>query len=272
MSAEPLRCYRHPDEETRIRCTRCERPICPECMHPAPVGHHCPDCVAEGGRGARRAAVPRPRSLTVVLLAGIVGAFVVEIALGATREIETLADMGAMVPALVEKGQYWRLVTSMFLHADLFHLLFNGWALFLFGSIIETTFGTPRFAAVYLLTGFVAGATSFAFGTGAVSVGASGAIFGLLGAWVAYNWRHRDLSMARGNLGMALVLVGLNVVWGFTVPGIDNAAHLGGLVAGVLAGFAADGLGRRWVRRASRVVGLALIGLAGVALLAWRIG
>lgn len=267
-----MRCYRHPDEETRIRCTRCDRPICPDCMTPAPVGHHCPECVAEGRRSVRRVRVPRPQSLTVVLLAGIVGMFGLEVLLGATRDIRALADMGAMVPGLVREGQYWRLFSSIALHADVFHLLFNAWALYLFGSIVEETFGTLRFAAVFLITGFVASATSFAFGSGAVSVGASGAVFGLLGAWVAYNWRRRNLAMARGNLSTALLLIGLNVVWGFTVPGIDNAAHLGGLAAGLAAGFAADGIGRRAMRTASRVVGLTLVALTGVALLVWRIG
>lgn len=270
MAIEIERCYRHPDEETRIRCTRCDRPICPDCMHPAPVGHHCPTCVREGRRTApRRASIRRPQSMTVVLLAVIVVMFGVELVLGATRNLRVLADLGAMVPAAVEAGQGWRLLTSIVLHADVFHLLFNAWALFLFGSLVEGSFGSVRFTAIFVITGFVASATSFAFGSpGQVSVGASGAVFGLLGAWVTYNWRRRSLSMAQGNLRLAILLVVVNVAFGLTVPGIDNAAHLGGLAAGILSGFAAEGMGRREVRTATRIAGLTLVGAIGVLLVA----
>lgn len=266
MATAVEHCYRHPGEETRVHCTRCERPICPACMHPAPVGHHCPTCVREGRRSVRGpVSIPRPRSLAMALVAAIVGVFALELALGATRDITVLVNMGALVPAAVESGQTWRLVTSIFLHANLFHLLVNAWSLYLFGSLAEGSFGTARFGGVFLVTGFVASATSFAFG-GQVSVGASGAIFGLLGAWASHNWLRRSLSMARGNLQLAAMIVAVNLFFGFSMPGIDNAAHLGGLAAGLLAGFAAEGVGRRGVRTASRIAGLALVGGAGMVL------
>lgn len=267
MATATDRCYRHPGEETRIRCTRCERPICPACMHPAPVGHHCPTCVRDGRREVRRVGLPRVRSLTTVLVAAIAVVFALELVLGATRNIRALVDMGALVPAAVEAGQGWRLLTSIFLHANLFHLLVNAWSLYLFGSFAERSFGTAWFAGIFLVTGFVASATSFAFG-GQVSVGASGAIFGLLGAWASHNWLRRDLSMARGNLRLAGLIVAVNLFFGFSMPGIDNAAHLGGLAAGLLAGFAAEGVGRRGVRTASRIAGLALVGAGGILLVA----
>lgn len=275
MAAETQTCYRHPAEETRIRCTRCDRPICPACMHPAPVGHHCPECVAGSRRAVRRPLAPirrlRRLSVTTVLLGANVGVFAVELLLGATRDIGVLVDMGAMQPFLIAEGQYWRLLTAVFLHASLFHLLLNSYALFLFGTIVESSFGMARFAAMYVSTGFVGAATSYAFGPAVrVSVGASGAIFGLLGAFLAYNIRRRNLSMARGNIRFALVLVGLNVVFGLTAPGIDNAAHMGGLAAGLVAGVAAEGFGRRGVRTATQVGGLALVAFAGMALVAWR--
>lgn len=272
MAAEPETCYRHPGEETRVRCTRCGRPICPECMHPAPVGHHCPTCVSEERRAVRRRPRIRvPRSLTAVLLLANAAVFLVELARGGASNLRVLVDMGAMVPALVEDGQFWRLLSAVFLHAGFFHLLLNSYALFLFGTIVETTFGAWRFAAIYLVTGFVASATSYAFGAPErVAVGASGAIFGLLGAWLAYNWRRRELSMAQANIRTALFLIAINVVFGFTVRGIDNAAHLGGLVAGLVAGLAAEGAGRGALRTATRMGGLLLLALAGIALVAWR--
>lgn len=213
----------------------------------------------------------RGLSLTVAILGVNVAVFAAELAVGATRDVGALVDMGALQPLLVADGEYWRLVTAIFLHASLFHLLLNSWALFLFGTIVESTFGSARFAALYLISGFVGAAASYAIGPPVrVSVGASGAIFGLLGAFLAYNLRRRNLSMARGNVRLALVLVGLNVVFGLTVPGIDNAAHMGGLAAGVAGGLAAEGVGRRAVRTASRAVGLLAIAGAGAAMVAWR--
>jgi membrane associated rhomboid family serine protease len=273
MAAEPEACYRHPDEQTRVHCTRCGRPICPDCMTPAPVGHHCPVCVAEGQRGGTRfrPRLFRPRSVTSVILGINVAVFVLELALGgATGEV--LVRLGAMVPILIAAGEYWRLVTSMFLHVGVIHLLLNSWGLFLFGNLVEGVFGSARFTAIYLITGFCASAASFALGSPfRVAAGASGAIFGLLGAWLAYNWRRRELSLAQANVRGAMVLIGINLVLGFSVPGIDNTAHVGGLISGVLAGLAAEGVGARRLRMASKLAGLTLLMLAGAALTSWRV-
>jgi rhomboid protease GluP len=244
-------------------------------MTPAPVGHHCPTCVAEARRSAPRRPIRlrTPRSATTTLLAVNVAVFVfsVLLSLGGDRG-DVLVRLGAMVPVLVVEGQYWRLVTAIFLHANLVHLLLNALGLAIFGNLVESVFGSARMVAVYLVTGFVASAVSFAFGSpGTIAVGASGAIFGLLGTWLAYNLRRRQLSLARSNVQGALILIALNLAIGFTVPGIDNLAHVGGLVAGVVGGFAVDGFGRRRVRTASRVAGLAGLVLAGMILTAWRI-
>lgn len=271
MAAEPEVCYRHPNEQTRVHCTRCGRPICPDCMTPAPVGHHCPTCVAEGRKGQRRirGAFPRPRSVTTAIIAINVVLFVVELALGGAGA--ALIRLGAMVPILVATGEYWRLITAMFLHVGVLHLLLNSYGLYLFGSLIEGVFGSARFLAIYLVTGFFASAASFAFGEpNRIAAGASGAIFGLLGAWLAYNWRRRELSMAQANVRGALILIAINLFLGFQIAGIDNLAHIGGLVAGVVAGLAAEGVGSRGVRTTSRVAGLMLLLLAGVALAGWR--
>jgi rhomboid protease GluP len=207
----------------------------------------------------------------MVILGINVIVFLAELALGgATGEV--LIRLGAMVPFLVATGEYWRLVTAMFLHVGVIHLLLNSWGLFLFGNLIEGVFGSARFVAIYLVTGFFASAASFAFGgVNRVAAGASGAIFGLLGAWLAYNWRRRELFMAQANVRGALLLIAINLVLGFSVQGIDNTAHVGGLVAGVLAGLAAEGAGTRGIRTATRLAGLTLLLLAGVALTGWRV-
>jgi membrane associated rhomboid family serine protease len=241
-------------------------------MTPAPVGHHCPTCVAEGRRAVRRARprLPRPRSATTALLVIIVGVFGLDVVLRLVGGI-SLIELGAMIPGRVADGEWWRLITATFLHVGVLHLALNAFGLYVFGSLVEDALGTVRFLAIYLVAGFAASAVSFAFGSpGVAAVGASGAVFGLLGTWLAYNLRRRSLSLARANIQWALMLVGLNLAFGLAVPGIDNLAHVGGLVAGALAGFAAEGVGRRRVRALTGATGFAAIVVAAAALTAWR--
>jgi membrane associated rhomboid family serine protease len=276
QTSQPETCYRHPGQLTRVHCTRCGRPICPECMTPAPVGHHCPECVGAARRSAQRVrpALRRPRSATTVILGINLIVFAVELALGGSTSIDVLVQMGAMVPILVAQGEYWRLVTAMFLHVGLLHLAFNAFGLYLFGSLIEGVLGSARFIAIYLVTGVCASAASFAFSpAGTAAAGASGAVFGLLGAWLAFNLRRRSLSLAQANIQGALVLIGINLALGFLLPGIDNIAHLGGLAAGVVAGVAAEGVGRHGTPRvATQLAGFTGLLVAAAALTAWRAG
>jgi membrane associated rhomboid family serine protease len=272
-------CYRHPRLVTGVHCTRCGRPICPDCMTPAPVGYQCPECVAEArrsSRGARaRLRIGSRAGITSVLLVANIAMFVVEVLTGAATGFQTgnkIVNLGALVPQLVADGQYWRLFTAMFLHANLLHLAFNMYALYLFGNLIEDALGTARFVLIYVLCGLLASITSFAFSSPfQVGVGASGAIFGLLGAWVAYNFRRRGSALAAANLQTALLIVGINVFLGFSIPGIDNFAHLGGLASGAVAGWLAEGFGPRNVRPYVQAAGFAALILIGVAVTAWRV-
>jgi membrane associated rhomboid family serine protease len=159
----------------------------------------------------------------------------------------------------------------MFLHANLFHILFNAWALWIFGTMVERDFGTPRFVILFFLTGLLASATTYAFGPlQIVGVGASGAIFGIFGAFVAYNYRRRHLAMASANLRWAGTLLLINAILAFSFGTIDWRAHVGGFVAGVLAGFVAEGWGDRRQRMLVTTVGFAALALVGVALVLWR--
>lgn len=285
------RCYRHPDVETGVRCTRCGRPICPECMIPAPVGHQCPQCVADARREfragpGRRAAAARVRhtSATMILLGLIVAMFVVEVLVGGPGALmtgpssSTLVRLGASVALYpsgsgvigVATGQYWRLVTATFLHAGIIHIAFNAYALWIFGTVVEQELGTARFLLIYVVTGIVAGAASYAFGPDAVGVGASGAIFGLFGAFVTYNYRRRHLAIAAARLRMAVTLVVLNTVLALSIPGIDWRAHVGGFFAGLIAGFAAEGVGTAATRRTILVAGFGGLLIVAVSLVAWH--
>jgi membrane associated rhomboid family serine protease len=276
-------CYRHPKVLTGVHCTRCGRPICTDCMRPAAVGYQCPDDAAEarrsGPRGRSTLTLGRIGSVTRFLLFVNIAMFVVEIVAGGQggltggTNLRTLFDLGAMQgEAIAEGHQYWRLFTAMFLHAGLLHIALNMYALYLFGSIIEAAYGQVRFLIIYVVSGLLASVVSFVFiNPQTVAVGASGAIFGLLGAWVAYNFRRRGSSFASANLRWAAMLIGLNLVLGFTIPGIDYSAHLGGLVAGVVCGTLLEGIGPRSTRLAVQIAGFAALAVLGVGLTMWRV-
>ncbi len=275
-------CYRHPNVQTAVHCTRCGRPICTQCMVPAPVGYQCPECVDRARREFRRGPGRRPvrvraLSATTVLLGAMLAGFVVELVRGGPNALlsgpplGTLVDLGAMFPPFVANGQYWRLFTSIFLHIGLIHIAFNAYALWLFGQFVESTFGTPRFVLLFFATGFLASATSYAFGPiGAVGVGASGAVFGIFGAFIAYHFRRRSVATSAASLRWAFTMILLNAFLALGFRAIDWRAHLGGLVAGFLAGYALEGFGSRSTRRIVAVVGVAAIVLVGIGLVAWR--
>lgn len=154
-----------------------------------------------------------------------------------------LLEFGAHQSTLIANGEFWRLGTSMFLHGGLIHLLFNSYALFILGRDVESLYGTPRFLAIYLLSGLGGSIAFYLFGyfsgNNAPSVGASGAIFGLFGAEAAYFWVHRELlgRRAQANLRNLAVVLLVNLFIGFTVPYINNTAHMGGLVTGAILGW-----------------------------------
>jgi membrane associated rhomboid family serine protease len=262
-------------------------------MIPAPVGHQCPQCIEDARREfrqgpGRRVAVANVRrrlSGTSVLL-GLMGAmYVVEIIAGGPGSLlsgpsaRTLVDLGASVALAQEPdggligiavGQNWRLITAIFLHAGILHIAFNAYALWIFGTVVEEELGTLRFVLIFFVTGFFASAASYAFGPNAVGVGASGAIFGVFGAFVAYNWRRRHLALAAARLRGAVMLVVINMILAFSIPGIDWRAHVGGFVAGLAAGFAAEGVGSRSARRAILILGFGGLVALGAALVVWH--
>ena len=241
-----LTCYRHPDRETGVRCARCDRPICPACMVPASVGFQCPECVAEGRRTVRPARtiyggrVARGGAEVTRVLVGInVAVFLVTVVSGANvltgQGRSRLYDDFALIPAYVGQGEWWRLVSSMFLHYGIVHIGFNMWALLVIGSPLEAMLGRLRFLALYFLSGIGGGILSFA--TGSVltpAAGASGAIFGLFGALFVVA-RRRNLETG-GILGLIVV----NLILSFTFANIDWRGHVGGLVVGtaIAAAFA----------------------------------
>ncbi len=189
----------------------------------------------------RRVYLPLPLHqprLTWVLLAVNVLVWLAMTAWGGSERLEVLIAFGAKFNPLIVEGQVWRLLTSIFLHIGLMHLLFNSYALFRLGMDVERVFGAGRFLILYLLSGVSGSLLSFAFNP-QLSAGASGAIFGLIGALGAHLFRHRE---AFGRLGQRRLwdVIGValyNLVFGFITPGIDNLGHLGGLLSGVVLGW-----------------------------------
>ncbi|HEX2645566.1 MAG TPA: rhomboid family intramembrane serine protease [Thermoanaerobaculia bacterium] len=181
----------------------------------------------------------RQTPVTILLLAAIAAAFGLEMMRGATDDARALVALGANYPpAVLQQGQWWRLVTSMFLHGGFLHLFFNGWALVQLGGLFERWIGSGRLVLTYFATGICGSLASVLF-TNNVSVGASGAIFGLLGALIAFLLRRRNRLAAGGKsiLSQLVFWAGLNLILGASMPMIDNFAHIGGLVAGFVVGL-----------------------------------
>lgn len=245
----PPTCYRHPDRETGITCTRCERPICPECMISASVGFQCPECV-RGGSGTGHspsASQPRtlaggtiaqdPRLLTKIILAINLLVFVAVRVRGDSL-LSDLVLIGQWPPHPfvptegVADGQAYRLVTSMFTHQEIWHIAFNMLGLWWLGGPLEAALGRARYLTLYLLSGLGGSALTYLLeDADKASLGASGAIFGLLGATAVL--------MRRLNYDMrpVIALLALNLLFTFTWSGIAWQAHVGGLIAGVAIAY-----------------------------------
>jgi len=238
-------CYRHPDRETGLSCSNCGRPICAECMTATPVGQRCPECVG-------RQQVRRPRTMsrvtpyvTYVLIGLNVAAFlwlVMQTAGAVTGfTVGQLYDAGGLQGDAVSNGDYWRLVSSMFLHASILHIAFNMWGLWILGPLLETRYGPVRFLGLYMVSGLCGSAGALiASNPETVTVGASGAIFGLMAAVFVVERRH-NLPIASG-IGVVLVL---NLVITFSIPGIAIGGHIGGLIGGALCGLLYETTSRR---------------------------
>ncbi|MCX5411430.1 rhomboid family intramembrane serine protease [Streptomyces sp. NBC_00059] len=247
----PPTCYRHPDRETGIRCTRCERPICTDCMIGASVGFQCPECVREATGTGHHPAASRPRTLaggsvaadprlvTKILLGINIAVFIAVLAAGRPL-VDDLLLFGRAYsgdPAVgiegVAEGQWYRLLTSVFLHQEVLHIAFNMMGLWWLGGPLEAALGRARYLALYLLSGLAGSALTYLTSDPAQgSLGASGAVFGLMGATAVL--------MRRMNYDMrpVIVLLVVNLVFTFTWGGIAWQAHVGGLVAGALIAIA----------------------------------
>jgi membrane associated rhomboid family serine protease len=233
-------CYRHPNRETAVSCSSCGRPICPDCMTPTPVGMRCPECMRQRTRVVRNPTGVEGRlgafPATVGLIVVNAIFFLIEVATGPGGLGE---QSGSFVYHLilygpfVAEGEWYRLVSSAFLHANIFHIGFNMLLLYFLGRLLEPALGTPRFVVVYFAALLAGSFGALVADPNAASLGASGAIFGLAGA-IFVIARGRGLDALAGQIGILIVI---NLLYSFAVPDISIGAHIGGLLAGVLCGL-----------------------------------
>ncbi|MBB6448875.1 rhomboid protease GluP [Geomicrobium halophilum] len=203
----------------------------------------------------------KPR-FTIALLASILIIFALIEMTASTTDVLALIDFGAKYNPAIDEGEWWRIITSMFLHIGLLHLLMNSMALFFLGMAVERIFGTSRFIWIYLIAGIVGSTASYAF-TDQVSAGASGAIFGCFGALVYFGVIRRRLFFRTIGKSVIVILV-INIIFGTVVPMVDNGAHMGGLVGGFLAAATVGMPGHKFkIRQTSIVVAIAAL-IAGL--------
>jgi membrane associated rhomboid family serine protease len=242
--AAPPVCYRHSGRQTYVSCTRCGRPACPDCLRPAAVGHQCVDCIRSGNRTVRQAsgrfggAVSRAARVTQVLMVLNIVLYLIELAhsqLGYDWTMIGLGKISASGPVVgVGVGQWYRLITSAFIpppgvgYLGFLDIAFNMWALFVVGPAVERVLGHARFLAVYLVSGVAGSILIYCLVPYEWAAGASGAIFGLFGAWFVLAKR------LQADARPVILLIVINLALGFSVPQIAWQAHVGGLIAGGL--------------------------------------
>ena len=274
--AEVRYCYRHPDRETGLSCSECGRPICAECVTYAPVGLRCPDHsgrpqgVRKVARAARRTPLAGTEALVTKTLIGInVAVFLVTLAQGSALSRGVggglASDLWLQAQPLAD-GEWWRLVTSGFLHSGLIHIAFNMLLLWWFGAPLEQGLGRARFLGIYVVSLLAGAAGALLVEPQAATVGASGAVFGLFGAAFVLE---RQAGITRGP---AFTVIVLNLLISFIIPGISIGGHIGGLVGGALAMLALTRLGRAHAAYGRPgllgAAGVVAVGVASIAV-AW---
>jgi membrane associated rhomboid family serine protease len=261
-------CYRHPTRETGVSCSNCGRPICPDCMTTTPVGMRCPECSKQRTKVMRMrdmAAIPQ---VTYALIAINVVAFLAEgnLSFGG-QPTNSVYEKGALLGSYqglpgegVAHGQWWRIVSGGFLHESLLHIGFNMYILYVLGMQLEPALGRVRFGAIYAVSLLTGSLGALLVSPHAITVGASGAVFGIMGA-TAVEMRARQIPVMQSGVG---TLIAINLVISFALPGISWGGHIGGLIGGALATVVLQ-FGDRLRAPALALAGCAAIAAAAVA-------
>ena len=275
-----MTCYRHPNRETRLSCSECGRPICTDCMTMAPVGLRCPDHsgqpqgVARVTKGARRFGYEGVGAIVTKALIGInVLVFLANLGQGASLNRnggELYIDGLLFGPIIAANDEWWRLMTAAFLHGNAIHIGMNMLMLWWIGAPVEEALGRARYLALYLVSALAGSAGALLLTPEAFTVGASGAIFGILGAALVFE-RQRNYVLG----GSAMSIIALNLILTFAIPNISIGGHLGGLVGGALCALALSRFGRGHALYGRLgligVAGMLAVGVLSVAVAYWRV-
>jgi membrane associated rhomboid family serine protease len=255
-------CYRHPSRETGVSCSNCDRPICPDCMTPTSVGMRCPECAKQKTKVRTMQNVGSSPTVTTALIVVNVIAFLGSGTLGFGDSAGNSVYLHGFLagPPIHFDHDYWRLVTSGFLHANLLHIGFNMYLLWILGQMLEPAIGSVKFAAVYVTSLLAGSFGALLVSPNVATVGASGAIFGLMGVAVV-EMRQRGIDPMQSGIG-GLILI--NLVFTFAFSNISVGGHIGGLIGGFLAGYAIL-FGDRRRSTALAVAGCVVISVAAVA-------
>jgi len=285
-TVETRYCYRHPDRETGLSCSDCGRPICADCANFGPVGIRCPDHASVRRTGPAARLKPRPvrRAPGLALVSGTAPVTYVLIALNVVIYLVTvvqgngLSNPGGslyvrwlLFGPFVANGGWYRLVTSMFLHGFLLHIVFNMVALYFIGVPVEQYLGRARYIGLYFVSGLAGAAGALLQAPLVPTVGASGAIFGILGAMMIIEWQ------ITGRLaGQAMTWIVINLVISFSFSGISWGGHLGGLIGGILITLAYAHWGDRGRAQYGQlglggVLGLAAVAAGSIAIAYFRV-
>ena len=265
-------CYRHPGRETGVACSSCGRPICPDCMTTTSVGMRCPECASDRTKVKTIGSLATQPTVVYVLIGINVAVYLGEMLSGVSATGEStggssLVTEGGVARRYIADGELWRLLTSGFLHAGLFHLFFNMFALYILGGMLEPAIGRARFLLVYFVSLLAGSFGALLLEPVAITVGASGAIFGLMAAtFVAM--RARGFNPMESGLGMWILL---NLAITFAIPRISIGGHIGGLLGGALAALLLFELGERRGWRVAPMVPLALVVILGAGAVAGSI-
>jgi membrane associated rhomboid family serine protease len=256
-------CYRHPGRETGVSCSSCGRPICPDCMTPTPVGMRCPECSSQRTQVRTLRSTFADPTVTYVLIAINVLVYVGTTAGGGSvgGGGGSFRDLALWGPGVAD-GEVWRLVTGGFLHWGLFHLATNMYALYWLGRMLEPSLGHVRFASLYFASLLAGSFGALLITPNSVTAGASGAIFGLLGAALVMA-RSRGINLMASGLGPVLLLnLAITFFPGFN---ISIGGHVGGLIGGALAALVLETSARRRLPVALPVAACVVIGAVSVA-------
>ncbi len=258
-------CYRHPSRETAVSCSSCGRPICTECMTSTPVGMRCPEC------SKQKTKVHSVRSMNAVVTTVTVALIAVNALLflgsgqfgfGSSGGSKLFYDLGLFGPAIADGSEYWRLVTSGFLHSGFVHIGFNMYLLYMLGQMLEGPMGSKRFAGLYFASLLAGSFGALLFEPRGLTVGASGAVFGLMGA-AFFQMRARGIDPFATGIAPLILL---NLAFSF-LPGLNISigGHLGGLVGGAGCALALIAIDKRRLPYWTGYVALAAVGLVSAA-------